>query len=100
MSFDSGYDLTYLTSDLNLRTEKFTGFFDFLTGNDLANLELKFTNIIKCNLRFCFNVDHVFFFFLLNRFLFLRMKFFYFCKYFFKVKTCKQNLRFFGYFVS
>ena len=41
MSFDSGYDLTNLTSDLNLRAEKFSGFFNLLTGDDLTNLKLQ-----------------------------------------------------------
>ena len=38
MSFDSGYNLTHLASNLNLRAEKFTGFLNFFTGNDLTNL--------------------------------------------------------------
>ena len=100
MRFDSGYDLAYLASDFNLRAEKFTGFLSFFAGDNLTNLELKFSEIVKCDLWFCLNINHIFFFILFNRFCFLWMKFFYFCKHFFEVKTRKQDLRFLCYFVS
>ena len=45
-----GYNLTHLASNLNLRAEKFTGFLNFFTGNDLTNLELKFLKIVKGDL--------------------------------------------------
>ena len=100
MSFDSGYNLTYLASNLNLRAEKFTGFLNFFAGDDLTNLELKFLKIVKCDLWFCFNIDHVFLLLLPLQALLFRMKFFYFGKYFLEVKTCKRNLRFLCYLVS
>ena len=105
MSLDSGYDLTNLASDLNLGAEKFSGFLNFLAGNDLTNLELKFLKIIKSDLRFCLDVDHIFgFLFLLFcfflRLFFLRMKLLNFLKNLFQVKSCKKDLRFVSYTVS
>ena len=54
-------------------------------------MELHRSKLFKRNLRLCLDIDHIFLFLC---FFYMRMKFFYFCKYFFKVKTCKQNLRF------
>lgn len=52
MSLDSGYDLTNLTSDLNLRAEKLSGFLNLLTGDNLTNLELQLLKIIESDLGF------------------------------------------------
>ena len=57
MGFDSGYDLTNLTSDLYLRAKKLFGFFYCLTGNDLANLELQLLKILKCDLCFWLKIN-------------------------------------------
>ena len=58
MSLDSGYDLTNLASDLNLRAEKLSGFLNLLTGDDLTNLELQLLKIIESDLRLCLDIDH------------------------------------------
>ena len=105
MSLDSGYDLTNLASDLNLRAEKFSGFLNLLTGDDLTKLELQLLKIIESYLRRCLDIEHsiCFLLFYLYFFLFLfflRMKFLNFLKNLFQVKSCKKDLRFVSYTVS
>ena len=103
MSLDSGYDLTNLASDLNLGAEKFSGFLNLLTGNDLTNLELQLLKIIESDLRLCLDIDHVLCFLLFCLFLrlfFLRMKLLNLLKNLFQVKSRKKDLRFVGYAVS
>ena len=90
--FDSGYDLANLTSDLYLRAKKLFGFFYCLTGNNLANLELQLLKILKCDLCFWLKINSRLLFLF---FLYRRMELFYLCHYLFKIKTGKQNFRFF-----
>ena len=107
MSLDSGYDLTNLASDLNLRAEKFSGFLNLLTGDDLTNLELQLLKIIESDLWLCLDIDHILCFLLFYLFLrlffrlfFLRMKLLNLLKNLFQVKSRKKDLRFVGYAVS
>ena len=92
MCFDTRYNLFYLTSNLYLRTQKFFGFFHSFAGNDLTYLELHFSKLLKCNLRFCLDVDHFFFLFRCF-FCYRRMKFLYLFHHFIDIQSCKQDLR-------
>ena len=101
MFLDSGNDLFYLASDFHLGAKQFFGFFHFFTGNDLTNLELHFSKILKRNLFLWFDVDHFLISFCFpGRCFFcnLRMKFFYFFHNFCKIQTCKQDFRCICYF--
>ena len=88
---DTGYDLTYLASDLHLRAEQLISFRNSFAGKDLTYLKLQFCEIIIGYSFFCFDINDIF---LLSSLCSLSsFVLFYFCQNLFDIPTGKLDLR-------